>query len=257
MKEETQRFIQHFVNEDLPVQELLTADYTFVNKSLAKLYGLPEKETLRLADGFQRVSLEGNKSRGGILAMASVLTVSANGVETSPVTRGAWILENILGTPPPPPPDEVPSLDRTVSGAKSIRDKLELHRNDAACNLCHRKIDPLGFALEHFDPVGRWRQKYPKQPGSDQRQEIDSSGALLSGETFSNYKEFTRVLSETRTRTLQACIVKKLIEYSTGRHMERADEYEIEEIIDRLQQSGGGMRQLVIEALTSEIFLSR
>lgn len=257
MKEETQRFIQHFVNEDLPVEELLTADYTFVNKSLAKLYGLPEKETLRLADGFQRVSLEGNKSRGGILAMASVLTVSANGVETSPVTRGAWILENILGTPPPPPPDEVPSLDRTVSGAKSIRDKLELHRNDAACNLCHRKIDPLGFALEHFDPIGRWRQKYPKQSGSDQRQEIDSSGALLSGETFSNYKEFTQVLAETRTRTLQACIVTKLIEYSTGRHMERADEYEIEEIIDRLQQSGGGMRQLVIEALTSDIFLSR
>ncbi|MGB1927445.1 MAG: DUF1592 domain-containing protein, partial [Rubripirellula sp.] len=218
MKEETKRFVRHLVEENLAVKELLAADYTFVNKSLAKLYGLPEKDQMRLADGFQKVSVAGNKSRGGLLSMASVLTVSANGVDTSPVTRGAWILENILGTPPPPPPDEVPSIDGNVAGAKTIREKLALHRSDAACNLCHRRIDPLGFPLEHFDPVGRWRQKYPKQGGSDERAAIDSSGELLTGETFANYQEFRQVLAETRHLDLTTCIVKKLLEYSTGRH---------------------------------------
>lgn len=257
MKEETKRFVRHLVEENLAVKELLAADYTFVNKSLAKLYGLPEKDQMRLADGFQKVSVAGNKSRGGLLSMASVLTVSANGVDTSPVTRGAWILENILGTPPPPPPDEVPSIDGNVAGAKTIREKLALHRSDAACNLCHRRIDPLGFPLEHFDPVGRWRQKYPKQGGSDERAAIDSSGELLTGETFANYQEFRQVLAETRHLDLTTCIVKKLLEYSTGRHMERVDEYEIADIVKRLEEQGAGMQQLMVECFTSQIFQRR
>lgn len=257
MKEETQRFVRHLIEEDRPISELLLSDYTFVNKSLAKLYGLPEKDQLRLADGFQKVSLEGNKSRGGILAMASILTVSANGVDTSPVTRGAWILENILGTPPPPPPDEVPSIDGNVSGAKTIREKLALHRSDAACNVCHRKIDPLGFPLEHFDPVGRWRQKYPQENGSNERHEIDSSGQFLSGESFANYQEFRKALASTRQRELTTCLIRKLVEYSTGRHMGRVDEYEIEEIASRLESTNGGMKMLLVETLTSEIFRNR
>lgn len=257
MKEETQRFVRHLIEEDRPISELLLSDYTFVNKSLAKLYGLPEKDQLRLADGFQKVSLEGNKSRGGILAMASILTVSANGVDTSPVTRGAWILENILGTPPPPPPDEVPSIDGNVSGAKTIREKLALHRSDAACNVCHRKIDPLGFPLEHFDPVGRWRQKYPQENGSNERHEIDSSGQFLSGESFANYQEFRKALASTRQRELTTCLIRKLVEYSTGRHMGRVDEYEIEEIASRLEATNRGMKSLLVETLTSEIFRNR
>ena len=257
MKEETQLFIRHLIEEDRPISELLLSDYTFVNKSLAKLYGLPEKDELRLADGFQKVNLEGNKARGGLLAMASVLTVSANGVDTSPVTRGAWILENILGTPPPPPPDEVPSIDGDVSGAKTIREKLALHRSDAACNVCHRKIDPLGFPLEHFDPVGRWRQKYPQQNGSKERYDIDSTGQFLTGESFANYQEFRKVLASTRQQELTTCLIRKLIEYSTGRHMGRVDEYEIEEIASRIEAKNGGMKTLLIESLTSDIFRNR
>ncbi|MBL6725655.1 MAG: DUF1592 domain-containing protein [Rubripirellula sp.] len=257
MKKETQLFVRNLIEDDRPVRELLLADYTFANKTLAKLYGLPEKDELRLEDGFQKIVLSGNKSRGGLLAMASVLTVSANGVDTSPVTRGAWILENILGTPPPPPPDEVPSIDSDTSNAKTIREKLALHRSDAACNVCHRKIDPLGFPLEHFDPVGRWRQKYPSQGGSEERQEIDPSGELLTGEIFADYQEFRRILADTHNRDLTSCLARKLLEYSTGRHMERADEYMIDEIVDTIEQHNLGMGGLLRECLTSQIFRNR
>ena len=145
MKEEARQFFRHLLDENGPVTDLLDADYTFVNKHLAKLYGLPEQATLRLADGFQRVSLAENQRRGGVLGMAGVLTVSANGVETSPVTRGVWVSENILGITPPPPPDVVPSIEADVRGATTIREKLAQHREDKACFACHRNIDPLGF----------------------------------------------------------------------------------------------------------------
>lgn len=257
MKEETKRFVRHLIENNRPVTELLLADYTFINKPLAKHYGLPEKEQLRLADGFQKISFNGNKQRGGLLSMASVLTVSANGVDTSPVTRGAWILENILGTPPPPPPDEVPALDGTVNDAKSIREKLAIHRSDATCNICHRKIDPLGFALEHFDPVGRWRQKYPKQKDSEDRLEIDSSGELLTGESFSDYQTFRKQLASTQERALMSCLVRKLMEYSTGRHMNLFDEYDISQIVEDTLASKGGVRDLLLATYKSKIFRSR
>ena len=257
MKEETKRFVRHLIENNRPVTELLLADYTFINKPLAKHYGLPEKEQLRLADGFQKISFNGNKQRGGLLSMASVLTVSANGVDTSPVTRGAWILENILGTPPPPPPDEVPALDGTVNDAKSIREKLAIHRSDATCNICHRKIDPLGFALEHFDPVGRWRQKYPKQNNSEDRLEIDSSGELITGESFSDYQTFRKQLASTQERALMSCLVRKLMEYSTGRHMNLFDEYDISQIVEDTLASKGGVRDLLLATYKSKIFRSR
>ncbi len=257
MKEETKRFVRHLIENNRPVTELLLADYTFINKPLAKHYGLPEKEQLRLADGFQKISFNGNKQRGGLLSMASVLTVSANGVDTSPVTRGAWILENILGTPPPPPPDEVPALDGTVNDAKSIREKLAIHRSDATCNICHRKIDPLGFALEHFDPVGRWRQKYPKQKDSEDRLEIDSSGELIPGESFSDYQTFRKQLASTQERALMSCLVRKLMEYSTGRHMNLFDEYDISQIVEDTLASKGGVRDLLLATYKSKIFRSR
>ena len=257
MKEETKRFVRHLIENNRPVTELLLADYTFINKPLAKHYGLPEKEQLRLADGFQKIGFNGNKQRGGLLSMASVLTVSANGVDTSPVTRGAWILENILGTPPPPPPDEVPALDGTVNDAKSIREKLAIHRSDATCNICHRKIDPLGFALEHFDPVGRWRQKYPKQKDSEDRLEIDSSGELITGESFSDYQTFRKQLASTQERALMSCLVRKLMEYSTGRHMNLFDEYDISQIVEDTLASKGGVRDLLLATYKSKIFRSR
>ena len=255
MKREARLFFRHLLDRNGSVMEFLDADYTFVDKKLAKLYGLPEKDTLRLADGFQPVSLVGSQQRGGLLGMAGVLTVSANGVDTSPVTRGVWVLENILGTPPPPPPDEVPSIDADVSGAKTIREKLVKHSQDETCYVCHRNIDPHGFALETFDPIGRWRDKYPKVKGK--RAPIDTSGELPSGETYQGFADFKHVLSEQRRDLFTRNLVENLLAYSTGRHMERIDQYEIDDILASVEADGNGLNTMITEVLTSNIFRSR
>lgn len=257
MKEEARLFFQNLLKENGPITDLIDADYTFVDKRLAKLYRLPEQETLRLSDGFQRVSITNQRQRGGVLGMASVLTVSANGVDTSPVTRGVWVLENILGTPPPPPPDEVPEIEADVSGSKTIRERLAKHRQDSACNVCHRKIDPLGFALESFDPIGRWRMHYPKRNKRGAGPEVDPSGEFPSGETYNNFAEFKKILVETRGDRFERCLVEKILTYSTGRKMERADQYVIDDILESIHNNNNGLRTLVVESLTSEIFLSR
>ncbi|EKK01437.1 protein containing planctomycete cytochrome C domain protein [Rhodopirellula baltica SH28] len=257
MKQETRLFFRHLLDENGPVTDLLDADYSFVDKKLAKLYRLPEKDTMRLADGFQRVSLDENRQRGGVLGMAGVLTVSANGVDTSPVTRGVWVLENILGTPPPPPPDEVPSIDANVSGSTTIRERLSKHSQDKTCAVCHRSIDPLGYALETFDPIGRWRDKYPKAKGQGKAAKVDATGKFPSGEEFTNFGDFKQKLLESRREQFTRSLIEKLLAYSTGRHMERADQFEIDDILVRVQADGGGLRTMVTEVLTSNLFRSR
>jgi hypothetical protein len=256
MKRETQLFFQNLLKQNGSIMDFLNADYTFVDKQLAKLYQLPNRETLRQSDGFQRVELAENQQRGGLLGMASVLTVSANGVDTSPVTRGAWILENILGMPSPPPPDEVPSIDADVNGATTIREKLSLHREDQACNICHKNIDPLGFALENFDPIGRWRSKYSAANGQPSSP-IDPSGQLSTGESYTNFSEFKHVLTETRGDVFARSLIESLLAYSTGRNMERLDQYEIDDILARVKANDYGLRTAVTEVLTSEIFRTR
>lgn len=165
MKEEPRQMFRHLLETDGPATDFLDAGYSYVDKKLAKLYDLPEKNTLRLADGFQRVNFQGSQQRGGLLGMAGVLTVSANGVDTSPVTRGVWVMRNIMGMEPPPPPASVPKIESDVRGATTIRERLAKHTADQSCRDCHRKFDPLGFALESFDPIGRWRTHYPAPKG--------------------------------------------------------------------------------------------
>lgn len=257
MKGEAREFFRHMLETNGPVTDFLSADYTFVDKYLANLYGLPEKDTLRLADGFQRVSLNGNPQRGGVLGMAGVLTVSANGVDTSPVTRGVWVLENILGITPPEPPDEVPAIEADVRGAKTIRERLAKHSTDETCHVCHRKIDPLGFALESFDPIGRWRTKYPKPSGKAPAPKVDPSGEFASGEAYANFAEFKKILAAKREDAFTRHLVGTLLTYATGRHMERVDQFEIEDIAQRVRQEGYGLRTMVVEVLTSEIFRTR
>ncbi len=257
MKQEARLFFRNLLDENGSVIDFLDADYTFVDKKLATLYGLPERDTLRLADGFQRVSLAKNNQRGGVLGMAGVLTVSANGVDTSPVTRGVWVLENILGTTPPPPPDEVPAIDADVSGATTIREKLTKHSQDKACYVCHRNIDPLGYALETFDPIGRWRERYPKAKGKGSTAKVDPSGKLPSGETYKDFPGFKKVLLESRRDLFARNLIEKLLTYASGRHMERTDQYEIDDILIRVKSADYGLQTMVTETLTSEIFRSR
>jgi hypothetical protein len=257
MKQEARLMFRHLLESNGPATDLLDCDYTFVDKKLAKHYDLPEQKTLRLADGFQKVSLSGNTQRGGVLGMAGVLTVSANGVDTSPVTRGVWVLENLLGITPPPPPDVVPALDANVSDAKTIRDKLAIHRSDEACSVCHRNIDPMGYALESFDPIGRWRTKYPKPDKKSDAPKVDPTGELPSGETYNDFASFKRILASTRQELFLRNLVEKLLTYAAGRHLERSDRYEVDEILERVKSNNYGLRSILIAVLTSEIVRSR
>jgi hypothetical protein len=257
MKTEVRLFFRDLLRENGSLQRLLDADYTFADKRLARLYNLPEQKTLRQADGFQRVSLAGNAQRGGLLGMAGVLTVSANGVETSPVTRGVWVSENILGIKPPPPPDVVPAIEADVRGVTTIRERLAKHRADQTCAECHRKIDPLGFSLESFDPIGRWRETYPKPKGNAPGPKVDASGEFGSGETYDNFQEFKRILLASRSDIFARHLIREFLSYATGRRMEPGDDFVIEEILQTVKQDNYGLRTLVVESLASEIFRSR
>ncbi|MFM7750709.1 MAG: DUF1592 domain-containing protein, partial [Opitutaceae bacterium] len=257
MKTEVRLFLLHLLRENGPTHHFLEADYTFADKRLAKLYNLPERETLRIADGFRKVSLAGGQPRGGLLGMAGVLTVSANGVETSPVTRGVWVSENILGIKPSPPPDVVPAIEPDVTGATTIRQRLAKHRADPACAECHRKIDPLGFALESFDPIGRWRVSYPKSKGNTPAPKVDASGEFSSGETYTGFDDFRRIVKTARTDAFTRNLIRQFLSYSTGRHMEPVDDPVIEEILEAVKKDGYGLQTLIVESLASDIFRSR
>lgn len=253
MKRETQLFLHHLIETDGPVTDFLDADYTFANKPLAQLYKLPAKFDPAKADEFQRVSLN-DRRRGGLLGMGSVLTVTANGIETSPVVRGVWLLENILGTPPPPPPDDVPPIDPDVRGATSIRDQLTKHRESPTCYGCHQRIDPPGFALENFDPIGQWRTNYPA--GKKTGPKIDASGELAHGGEFKDITDFKKQLLAQKTLFARMLTIR-LLTYATGRRMEALDRPEIDEIVTDLDQQGDGMNTLLKKIVLSDIFRSR
>jgi hypothetical protein len=257
MKAEARLFFRDLLKNNGSVAQFIDCEHTFVDKKLAKLYELPEAKTLRLADGFQKVSLKGNNHRGGLLGMAAVLTVSANGVETSPVTRGVWVTENFLGFPPPPPPDVVPAIDPDVSGATTIRDRLAKHRADAACAECHRKIDPLGFSLEAYDAVGRWRKKYPAANKRTKPAEIDTTGEFPSGETYTDFAGFKRVIRDTRADHFTRHLIRQLLTYTTGRTMELADDLPLDQLQEKVKKQGLGLKTLMVECLMSDVFRSR
>ena len=254
MKRETQLFLRHLVETNGPVTDFLSADYTFVNHDLAKHYDLNADFDPETAHEFQRVSIVDRKRRGGLLGMGSVLTVSANGIETSPVVRGVWLLENVLGTPPPPPPDDVPPIDPDMRGATTIRDQLAKHSQLETCAGCHRKIDPPGFALENYDPVGAWRNNYPK--GKNQGPKIDASGELNGGGSFEHVGDFKTLLLE-RKEPFAFALTERLLTYATGRRIEALDRPEVERIVTKLKKDGYGMRTLINEVVMSPVFLSR
>ena len=257
MTREAELFFSHLLQADGRILDLIDADYSFVDKKLAKLYRLPDWQSMRLDDGFTRVQFPPEANRGGVLGMAAVLTVSANGVETSPVTRGVWVLENILGVTPPPPPDEVPEIEADVSGAKTIREKLAAHSADPACSVCHRQIDPLGYALESFDPIGRWRTTYPKPKRQKKALPIDPTGTLLSGERYDGFGEFRKTIAAVHGERFTRHLIDRLLSYATGRHMERLDRYAIDDIRERVRDRGDGLRAMVVEVLASDVVRSR
>ena len=262
MKGEVRHFFAHLLEKNVSVVTLLDADFTFVDKYMAALYHLPEAKTLRLKDGFRRVKLDEEDRRGGVLGMAAVLTVSANGVDTSPVTRGVFVSENILGVVPPSPPDEVPPIEPDIRGATTLRERLEKHRESKTCAECHRKIDPLGFGLETFDELGRWRTHYrrsgkPLFVKKAPKLKVDSSGEMPSGEEFEDFRELRDIWVSARSEVFIKHLITTVLTYATGRHMEVVDDYAIIDIQKRLKDKGNGLASLVEESLLSEIFRSR
>lgn len=241
MRRETFLFTRYLLDNDLSISNFLDSDFTFVNRALARHYGIQPPA----GSGFERVVLE-DRRRGGLLGQASILTVTANGIDTSPVVRGVWLLEQLLGTPPSPPPPDVEPLDPDIRGATTIREQLEKHRESPACYDCHRRIDPMGWALENFDPVGRWRTSYGKRP-------IDASAELPDGQAYRNIVEFKALLLNRRTRFVTA-LTRKLLEYATGRHMTVSDRPEIDRIVEQMAEGNDGFRSLIHAVVQSRPF---
>ena len=210
---ETELFFENIIREDRSVLDLLQADYTFLNERLARHYKIPNV----YGDQFRRVSLDPRTGRGGLLGQGSILTVTSHANRTSPVLRGKWIMENVLGTPPPPPPPNVPPLEEKPSKGKalSVRERMAQHRANPTCASCHNMIDPLGFALENFDAIGRWR-------ANEEGSAIDTSGTLPDGARFATLGDFRRLLLS-RSHLFVQTMTEKLLIYALGRGLEPSD----------------------------------
>ncbi len=245
MRRETFLFTRHVIDENLGLVNFLDSDFTFVNKPLARLYGLQPPSSSE----FELVRFQ-DRRRGGLLGQASILTLTANGIDTSPVVRGVWLLENILGTPPSPPPPDVEPLDPDVRGATTIRDQLEKHRTNPSCFDCHRKMDPLGFALENFDPIGRWRDSY----GRDKK--IDASGELPGGKQFQDVVGLKEILVQQQDQFAKA-VTEKLLAYAIGRHTEATDRPHVEAILSKARDDGYRLRDIIERVVLSEPFRSK
>ncbi|MBL48284.1 MAG: hypothetical protein CMP28_04945 [Roseibacillus sp.] len=243
MRGETETFFRHVLEKNLPPREFLAADYSFLNRELALHYGIEGVQGNRL----QRVSLKGSR-RGGLIGQGAFLTASANGVDTSPVVRGIYVLEKILGYTPPPPPPDVALLEPDIRGATSVREQLIKHREIATCAECHRKIDPLGFALENFDAIGGWRDRY------GDKLKVDPSGKLPDGNMFSTNAEF-RDLILGKDETFSRCLAKKLLTYAIGRQLNGSDRPSIDGISMEMAGADKGLRDLIQAVVGSESFL--
>jgi hypothetical protein len=246
MRLQVDAFFGDLVKSNGPVRNIIDSDYTFLNERMAQW--IYDRDDV-WGDGYRKVPAKAPHG-GGLLTMPAAMTATANGVDTSPVVRGVWVLECILGTPPSPPPPDVEPLSPDLRGAKTIREQLEKHRKFETCNACHRKIDPMGFAMENFDPVGKWRTVY-----EDTKQKIDPSSTLIGGRKLDDIQALKRWLLE-REPLITHNLTEKLLTYSTGRLMEPADRGEVDVIVRKLHDQTGGIRDLIHLVVQSPLFLN-
>ena len=248
MLRETRLFVDSIVRDDRGVVELLTADYTFLNERLAEHYGVPGVTGSR----FRRVTLPADSPRRGILGHGSVLTLTSHAIRTSPVLRGKWILDNLLGTPPPDPPPNIPALNdqRTQARRPTVRARLEAHRANPACSACHAMIDPTGFALENFDAIGRWRVV------DESFNPIDPSGVLPDGRAFDGVAEMRDTLARD-PRQFVTTVTEKLMTYALGRGLEHYDMPTLRRIVREAAADDYRFQSVVLGIVTSDPFLMR
>jgi hypothetical protein len=248
MQHETQLFIDSTIRENRPVTELLTADYTFLNERLARHYGIEGVQ----GSHFRRIQLPADSPRRGLLGQGSVLTVTSHSIRTSPVLRGKWILNNILGTPPPDPPADVPPFpeQRTQAKMQTMRERMSAHRANPVCATCHNMIDPAGFALENFDAIGRWRTV------DESFNPIDVSGALPDGTKFNGVAELRAALVRRPERFVHT-VTEKLLTYSLGRGLTPKDMTAVRRIVDASAKDGYRFQTLIFEIAKSYPFVMR
>lgn len=267
MPRETEAFFDQVLREDRSLLEFVDSDWSMLNERLALLYGVPGVSGSEL----RQVHLPADAHRGGVMTHASVLKVTADGTRTSPVLRGAWVLDRILGTPPAPPPPNTPAIEPDIRGATTIREQLDKHRHTPACATCHRHIDPPGFALESFDPIGNWRDFYrvtarskagpidlpygsgrPVYRGPD----VELGGQTVSGQQFETIDDFKRILLEDQKQITRS-LTRKLLVYATGAEIQFADREVVEQIVDNLSEANFGFRSLIHQVVQSRIFRMR
>ena len=248
MQRETELFLDSFVRENRNVIELLTANYTFVNERLAAHYGIPNIQ----GSHFRRVVLPANSPRRGLLGQGSILTVTSPSIRTSPVIRGKWILNNILGSPPPDPPPNVPALSdkKTQARVRTMRERMSQHRASAVCASCHNMIDPAGFALENFDAVGKWRVV------DESFNPIDASGALPDGTTFNGVSELRMALASHPERFVHT-MTEKLLTYALGRGLEYSDMPAVRKILRETASDSYRMPSIILGIVRSYPFQFR
>jgi Protein of unknown function (DUF1592)/Protein of unknown function (DUF1588)/Protein of unknown function (DUF1587)/Protein of unknown function (DUF1585)/Protein of unknown function (DUF1595) len=265
--EETRLFFTELFHQDLPARNIVSSDFAMLNERLAAHYGLPCVEGVAL----RRTPLPKDSVRGGLMTQSAVLKVTANGTTTSPVVRGAWIMERILGQKPPPPPPSVPAIDPDIRGAVTIRQQLEKHRTLESCNACHAKIDPAGFALENFDVMGGWRERYRSEAEGELAQGIaksgqkfafhyalpvDASGVLPDGRAFHDVRQLKELLLADE-KQIARNLARQFAVYATGAPIHFADRIEIERILERASSSHYGVRSLIHELVQSDLFLNK
>jgi hypothetical protein len=248
MREETEMLFAHLLHENRPAIDLLLGRETFLNGPLARFYGIADVEGPEM----RLVALPADAHRGGLLTHGSLLVVTSNPTRTSPVKRGKFILDNLLGTPAPPPPPDVPPLEAVESQSgrtPSMRELMERHRHDALCNSCHARMDPLGLALEDYNAIGQWR--------GDDTEDIDTSGRLITGESFADAADLAALIAGPRRRDFHRCLAEKLLVYALGRGLEYFDGPAVDTIVERLERDGGGLGTLVHAVCESVPFRMR
>ncbi len=264
MVKEATLFFDEVLKQDLSLTNFTASDFSMLNGRLAKHYGIPNVT----GQEFRKVTLPANSHRGGVLTMAGVLKVTANGTTTSPILRGAWVLDRILGTPPPRPTVDVEAVEPDIRGATTIREQLAKHRQLAACATCHVKIDPPGFALENFDVIGGWRENYRSVGKGDpvvvdgrtmrykKGLPVDAADVLPDGRRFQNIDEYKQLLLKDKDQLARA-LTEKLLSYATGGTPAKSDQPEIEAIVAKIRSKDYGLRTLVHEVVQSKVFQSR
>ncbi|MEM7394536.1 MAG: DUF1592 domain-containing protein, partial [Verrucomicrobiota bacterium] len=251
MVAETRTFFQDLIERNADIRHLIDSDYVVVNSRLAHFYGLKDVK-VKPGEGLQKVDLTSSQ-RGGVITQGAVLKVTANGTTTSPVVRGVWLAERILGRHIPPPPDNIPAVEPDIRGATTIREKLIKHQDSESCAACHKKIDPAGFAMEHFDPVGLWRSKYGTKKNAPT---VDSSGETPEGDAFENFEGW-RQIHRDRPDELADCFARQLLTYATGAPIRFGDRVAMSKIVTDARIKEYGMRDILHATVASDIFLNK